>query len=289
MGLMTPRLGKEIMKTSSQTNGRFGRSIIGFVALQFALDCFLPVFARPRPPIPPLPEAGVLRQFRFDEAGAWYPLRGAPLEAVNVAFAESWSGYALQVGGLPPALLRFPMVESDGHTNLNCQVGSVRFWFRPLAWSSQGDGGQGPGTWARLLEVGAFTDNARFGWWSVHVSPEGEKLHFRAQGDGRETEFLRAPILWSFGEWHDINPRISQKFLESVVGNRQSRRAVEIGSKDITDNKFLFRKGGELTNCGGKFIAEKVPTADTIARLYCQGHNEAKNFGNIGFNGGENT
>ncbi len=171
----------------------------------FALLLLIPLHlsARPRSPLPPLPESGVLWQWRCDEAGAWFPLRSAPLEAANADFAESWSGYALRMSSLTPALLRFPVVDTDGRTNLNCQVGSMRFWFKP-DWSSQSLGGQGPGTWARLIEVGAFTDDARFGWWSLHLSPEGDAIHFRAQAGGKTVEYLRAGIAWAQGQWHEI-------------------------------------------------------------------------------------
>jgi hypothetical protein len=159
--------------------------------------------AKPRSPLPPLPESGVLWQWRCDEAGQWYPLKGAPLEAANLSFAESWSGYALRMSSLTPALLRFPIVDTDGRTNLSCQTGSVRFWFKP-DWSSQSLGGKGPGSWARLIEVGAFTDDARFGWWSLHLSPEGDTIHFRAQSGGKTVEFLRADVAWEQGQWHEI-------------------------------------------------------------------------------------
>ena len=40
------------------------------------------------------------------------------------------------------------------------------FWFAPY-WAGTNEGGTGPGQWSRLIEVGSYTPDASYGWWSL--------------------------------------------------------------------------------------------------------------------------
>ena len=54
---------------------------------------------------------------------------------------------------------------------------------------------------ARLLELGAWTSNATYGWWSLYLDYGGTNLYFSAQTNGNGTNYLKAPIQWTAEEW----------------------------------------------------------------------------------------
>jgi len=79
------------------------------------------------------------------------------------------------------------------------------FWVAPTSWSGTNEGGTGPGEWGRLLEVGAYTTNASYGWWSLYLDDVGCNLYFSAQGnDGSQATFLTEPIDWTTNRWHQV-------------------------------------------------------------------------------------
>jgi hypothetical protein len=102
------------------------------------------------------------------------------------------------------AWLQYNVWEKDGTTNLTVAVGSVLLWFAP-DWSSQSQGGAGPGVWGRLIETGAYTSNANFGWWSWYCDPPGSNIFFSAQdGLGDQTNYLSARISWTSNQFHFV-------------------------------------------------------------------------------------
>jgi hypothetical protein len=149
-----------------------------------------------------LPERQLLFHAGFDTLEWWEFAAGRPLWRHGVETVESWSGYAVQIAGKAPALLRFPLLDAKGNVRLTPDVGSVRLWFRP-AWSSAPLGG-GPGAFGRLIELGVWTPDAALGWWALGVSADGASLMFAAQARGQTVEYLKAPILWQAGEWHQV-------------------------------------------------------------------------------------
>jgi Concanavalin A-like lectin/glucanases superfamily len=160
--------------------------------------------AKPRPPLPPMPE-NVLNLWRFDTTAWQNNPDQAPLLARHIGLAESWSGYAVTVAGWDPAQLIFPAVAPSGHVNLNPAAGTLRFWFNPY-WSSAGLGGQGTGDSATLLEIGAWSNQGAVGWWTLQISPDGRGLALVANGAAKEQAImLLAPMAWSAGQWHQIS------------------------------------------------------------------------------------
>jgi len=115
----------------------------------------------------------------------------------------SFSGNAVWVPG-NSALLQYHEVEANGFTNITCDAGGLDFWFRP-DWSSANNGGTGPGTFGRLVEVGAYTQDASYGWWSLYFDSGGTNIYFSAQSNGATTTYLSAPIQWSSNWWHIIS------------------------------------------------------------------------------------
>ena len=142
--------------------------------------------------------------WRFDNTNTWVGEQGQlPLLAGNVAGVPDWSSNALVVAGVGPAVLAYNVVESSGCTNINCQTGSMLFWFKPY-WSSASAGGNGPGTWGRLIEMGNYDPAHGSGWWSLHFSPDGAQLLLATAANGGAITNLSAAISWYSNEWHQI-------------------------------------------------------------------------------------
>src|SRR6266498_3545761 len=77
-----------------------------------------------------------------------------------------------------PAWLQYNI--SEGGTNrLRVDIGSLMFWFA-AAWSGTNLGGTGPEQWGRLIEVGSYTEDASYGWWSLYLNQAGDRLYFSA-------------------------------------------------------------------------------------------------------------
>ena len=142
-------------------------------------------------------------------SGLGYPAV-AWTNAVNV---DTWASTYWATNGLLldtgdpslgiPAFLQYNVVESDGTTNLCCEAGAVCLWFSS-SWSSADQGGTGPDTWGRIIEVGAQDANNATGWWSLYLDPGGTNLYFSVQAAGLSTDYLTAPISWTNNSWHEI-------------------------------------------------------------------------------------
>jgi hypothetical protein len=159
------------------------------------------------PPNPgdPGPTNVLLNTWSFADTTNWLSdLDHPPLSFTNLAASDLGAGLALVVDHPASAWLRYNTTENDGTTNLTVDNGSVMFWFAPH-WAGTNVGGTGPGHWGRLIEVGAYTEDASFGWWSLHVDPAGVNLCFSAQdADGCQTNYLCVPITWTTNRWHLI-------------------------------------------------------------------------------------
>jgi hypothetical protein len=106
-----------------------------------------------------------------------------------------------------PAWLQFPIQESDGTTNLCLTNGTVTFWFAPGSWSGTNAGGTGPGEYGRLLEVGGYTANSSFGWWSLYTDNGATNLYFSTQTNdlsGSVHTFIATPISWTTNYFHFV-------------------------------------------------------------------------------------
>ena len=135
----------------------------------------------------------------------WLSSRGnAPLSFTNIDNLDDWDRNALQVDNPDPAWLAYKVVENDGHTNLSCDRGTISFWFVPNWESTNIDGGTGPGDWAQLIDVGMWTSNATYGWWSLYLNPAGTGIYFSAQTNGAGIDYLGYPISWDWNTWHLI-------------------------------------------------------------------------------------
>ncbi len=152
--------------------------------------------------------------WRFNAAN-WAGEQGQlPRQAVGVQRPASWSGTALEVPYSGPANLKYHDQEPGGAANIICRQGTVRFWFRPN-WSS----GSGPWTWGRLIELGSYTQDGSYGFWSVFLNPEGNLLQFHTQGGGAGA-LAAASVNWTAGTWHQVTvtygPAASAIYVDGV-------------------------------------------------------------------------
>ena len=140
----------------------------------------------------------------FNNTNTWVGEGGQlPLLATNLVGVLSWSSNAVQIDNSDPAFLSYNVVETNGDTNITCQTGSLRFWFKP-DWSSADQGGTGPGNSGRLIEVGNYDPSFTNGWWSLFLSPDGTQLSFGTSTNGDGMTNLSANISWLADEWHQI-------------------------------------------------------------------------------------
>jgi len=125
-----------------------------------------------------------------------------PQNFYNISNVPGGNGNTLLLDSTNAALLNYPITYPDYyHTNLTLNQGSLTLWFRP-SWSSADQGGIGPGGSGRLIEVGAYTTNASFGWWSLYFDPGGTNLYFSAQDNaGNGTNYLSAPVSLTSNVW----------------------------------------------------------------------------------------
>jgi hypothetical protein len=139
----------------------------------------------------------------FSDTNGWTTALGySPLSYTNLGVFCLLDGTALVVDSTNVSWLQYNVWEKDGTTNLTVDLGSLMLWFSP-DWSSQSQGGAGPGVWGPLIETGAFTTNADYGWWSLYLDPPGSNVFFSAQdGIGDQTNYLSAPVSWAAGQFH---------------------------------------------------------------------------------------
>lgn len=164
---------------------------------------------------------GALAAWFFPDTN-WLSQAGlAPRAFTNLSNVPGGNGYTLLVDSTNAAFLNYPMVDNDGQTNLTLDRGTVSFWFRPN-WTSASQGGSGPGEASRLIEVGAYTTNANYGWWSLYLDSGGTNLYFAAQTNtGYSAAYLSAPIAWTNGVWHYIvltySATITALYLDGLI------------------------------------------------------------------------
>jgi hypothetical protein len=153
---------------------------------------------------PPLPSGDTLNYWPFDDTTWTSTMGDLPLSFTNIDNPTSWDGNALQVDSTNAAWLQLSWIDYDGWTNITCDNGTIYFWFKPN-WSSTNQGGTGPGDWGRLIDVGAWTSNATYGWWSLYFNPAGTQIYFSGQTNGLGTDYLSASISWDSNTWHLID------------------------------------------------------------------------------------
>jgi len=168
-------------------------------------------------------------------------LNYAPLSFTNISSVPAGPGDALVVDSTNAAWINYNVNEYNGWTNLTVDTGSLQMWVMPN-WAGTNQGGAGPGTWGRLIEVGSYTTNSSVGWWSLHTDPAGANLYFSAQtNNGTGTNYLTAPIAWASNQWHLLaltySPTNTALYLDGGLATNGPGMTVWPGS-DVLANGF---------------------------------------------------
>lgn len=174
-----------------------------------------------------------------------------PINIVDTKLTTGVDQQALEMNAGGQANLRYRLWEEDSSINLNPYQGALRFWFRPH-WSSSALGGQGPGDWASLVELGEWSPDARLGWWSLSIHPDGSRIRFDTQAGGQEATAFSWPITFQEGKWHEIlynyHPEFTSLFLDG--------RPIVFGSglSTVPDWSNIARNGLNIgSDLGGNF------------------------------------
>ena len=154
-----------------------------------------------------------LGNWRFDNTNTWPGDVGQlPLLATNVTGIPSWDTNAVQIDSTNPAVLAYRDVETNGNANINLRNGTVCLWFKP-DWSSANQGGTGPGSYGRLIELGSnnpvlvtnsWAVSITNGWWSLYLSADGNQLAFGSSTNGFGRVNLAAPASLVSTQWYQI-------------------------------------------------------------------------------------
>jgi uncharacterized Zn-binding protein involved in type VI secretion len=244
-----------------------------------------------------------LGHWTFNDTNTWIGEEGQlPLLATNVAGVPNWSSNAVWVDISSPALLSYNVVETNGTTNITCQTGSVLFWFKP-DWSSTNAGGNGPGAWGRLIEMGSndsdlstnsWLVDSTNGWWSLYLSPDGTQLLFGTSTNGGGMTNLSANVSWYSNEWHQIaltcSPTGSALYVDGQLLTNGAG-VIYFPNADELANGFRIGSDQDGNNqAGGAF--DELETFDyplAAANTYTHGGDipdwwELKYFGRTGLN-----
>ena len=199
-------------------------------------------FAQSSPP--PLPEPMYLLNGYLFQDTNWLSVYGdPPLSDTNIDLVDTWDGNGLQVDSPDPAWLSYTF-ESDGYPNLFLTNGTLKVWLLPN-WAGTNLGGTGSGVWSRIIDVGQWTSNASYGWWSLFVDPSGCNLFFSAQGNnGMETNYLTAPIAWDGTTWHQViltySPSNSCLYLDGALATNGPGISILPPSEALTNGFYVL-------------------------------------------------
>jgi len=149
-----------------------------------------------------------LETWSFYDSTNWTSDNGrSPVSFSNLSLSPLGNFRSLVVDSNSPAWLRFNVFEASGATNFTPAGGTLLMWYAPGNWSSTNLGGTGPGDYARLFEVGDYTTNSSYGWWSLYIDPAGENLYFSTQtndSSGSISNYIAFPISWSTNVFHQL-------------------------------------------------------------------------------------
>ncbi len=218
-----------------------------------------------------------LDSWSFNDTNNWTSDLGyAPVSFTNLSFSFLGNFASLVLNSTNPAWLQYNVYENDGTTNLTVDQGSLTFWFAP-GWSSISEGGNGPGEYGRLLEVGAYTPDSSYGWWSIFVDDGGNNVYFSAQTNdlsSNVTTYISFPVSWTTNYFHFIALTYSATntalYLDGALATNGPPMTVYPGGDVLTNGFFI---GGDgvyqahgMFNC---LYTYDVPLdADTIQQIY---------------------
>ena len=188
------------------------RCLIGQAAILAVLSSLFLVsidigFCQAPPPIP----AGSLFPLNSWSLSAppWESDYGDPARGyVGLNVQPGWSdaGTCLSLDTNECAFLNLEIYIQPDWTNVavDSTNGSLSFWYQPN-YTSVADGGDGPGDWASLINIGAYTTNASVGDWLLAIDPPGSNILFLTASNGSRQLVFKFPIVMDAGDWWNID------------------------------------------------------------------------------------
>ena len=138
-----------------------------------------------------------LNTWSFHDPTNWTSDAGTyPISFTNISLSYLGNGSSLVVDTNQQAWLHYKIYESTA-TNFTPAEGTVLFWFAPGDWGSTNAGGTGLTDDGRLFEVGSYTADSSYGWWSLHT--DGNNLYLSAQTNDLSSSvsnYITCPITW---------------------------------------------------------------------------------------------
>jgi hypothetical protein len=208
-----------------------------------------------------------LDSWSFEDSTGWTSDFGyAPVSFTNLSWSYMGDGSSLVLDTNIPAWLQYNVFESDGTTNLTVDSGTVTFWFGPN-WSSADDtnGGFGPGEYGRLFEVGSYTSDSSYGWWSLFVDCGGTNLYFAAQTNDLSssmTVYLTTPIDWTTNYFHFValtySPTNTAIYLDGVLATNGPGVTLYPGPDVLANGFYIGSDSNGVLQAHGLF--NKVQT-----------------------------
>jgi len=222
--------------------------------------------AAPSPPTNSLPLA--LDIWSFWNTTNWTSDSGfAPISFTNISASYIGSGAGLVMDSTNAAWLRYPYIASDGTNEITVDKGTVMFWFAPN-WTSTNRPNSGPGQSSRFIEVGTYTTNASYGWWSLYLNPGGTNIYFAAQtNNGSQAVYLSAPICWTITNyWHHIaltySSTNSTLYLDGLLVTNGSPVTYRPGLSVLTNGFCLGSDGTGVAQVHG--VIDDLETYDNV-------------------------
>jgi hypothetical protein len=223
-----------------------------------------------------------LDSWSFRDNTNWTSDHGyAPVSFTNLSYSNLGNGASLVVNSNVLAWLQFNVLETNGATNLTVDTGTVTFWFAPANWSSTNAGGTGPGEFGRLLEVGSYTPDSSFGWWSIYVDDVGANLYFSAQTNDLSsnlTTYVSAPISWTTNYFHFVALTYSGTntaiYLDGALATNGPGMTVYPGPHALANGFYIGSDSNGVYQAKGLFnsiVTYNTPLdAGTIQQIFTQ-------------------
>ena len=149
-----------------------------------------------------------LDSWSFNDHTNWTSDSGyPPISFTNLNFSHTRQRRSLVVDTNIPAWLQYNVYENIGTTNLTVMFRHRNFLVCALVLVEHQCGRNGPGEYGRLFEVGGYTPDSSYGWWSIYVDDGGNNIYFSAQTNDLSsslTTYLSVPISWTTNYFHFI-------------------------------------------------------------------------------------
>jgi hypothetical protein len=264
-----------------QGTGRAYATLICALAMSFALiPTARAVYFPPGSSTNAAPVYTPLDSWSFQDSVNWTSDKGyAPVSFTNLSLSSLGTGTSLVVDSNVPAWLQYNVYETNGATNLTVDAGTVIFWFAPSSWAGTNAGGNGPGEFGRLLEVGGYTPDSSLGWWSIFVDDAGANIYFATQTNdlsGNVWTNLCAPIAWTTNYFHQIALTYSATntalYLDGALATNGPPLTVYPGPDVLANGFFIGSDSNGVYQAHGIFnnlLTYSVPLdAGTIQQMF---------------------